>query len=148
MSEDFFRPELGKTQIPKVVSQKWGHELCTEGYVPGSKRVLRSATLLFDPNTALIDFIVTLSIADVITPKNTAVSYEYLSYIAGLEETVVKESMKRLAGLNYVSISPINEKRFIPKFTGLIDKVLELNEKWDSEYQDKTFPDREKESSV
>ena len=113
---------------------KWGKELCTEGYVPMPKKLLRSAAEIFDGDNSLTDLIVTLAIADTVTKREAPISYAFLSFIAGIEEDLVRSSVDRLHKLGYINIEEAEKFRFHFRVTGLIDKVDELNEKSDSEY--------------
>ena len=143
MRKSFTRPEVDEHRIPSIMKLKWGLDLCKEGYVPMAKTLLRSATKLFDKKTALIDLIVTLSIADVITSRNSPVSYDFIAFIGGLTPDEVEASVKRLIKSNYLQIEQIEKFRFIPEFTGLLDKVEEINDAWDLNYTNEFSPPRE-----
>ena len=142
MDSDFYRPILSANQIKPSVIDKWGSDLCEEGYVPLPKKLLRSIPRIFDGEHALQDLIILLGIADLISAKiNKGISIRYLSFLVCMEEDKVLESLERLKENKILKMESIeNEKyRFRPKLTGLMFKVAESLEELDSDTQSNEF---------
>ena len=120
-----------------------------EGYVPMPKMLLRAASELFSPKTALTDLIVTLAIADSITVRRKPVSFRYLAFLCGLPEETVEESIGRLVEAEYLSFKAEENHRYRPEFTGLFEKVAEINRQWEAANlgSENIFPDPEENSS-
>jgi hypothetical protein len=95
--EDFFRPLIEASELPKAVRVKWTSDVLEEGFVPFPKKLLRSLSVLFPRDPGVEELAVILAVVDARRPgMKRNPSLEFLSFLAGIPSPQLNEVLQRL----------------------------------------------------
>lgn len=101
----FNRQKVDPFRIPEAIRAKWSNSVLEEGFVPFPKKLLRSFHEICSGEQGIKELCILLAIVDYKRPTLSRLpSFEYLAFLAGLEEPELKSIIAKLEDRGWIKV--------------------------------------------